>query len=307
LRSGDEASTEAVMEESPSKQPPAAEIGWKDRAGRAWVALVEQTDAQLDPLGRLAMERLALGGGDRVIDVGCGCGQTLLQLAAAVGPSGRVLGADVSEVMVADARERVARAGVTNVALICDDVQTHAFEPRGHDAVFSRFGVMFFSQPRAAFENLRAAVKPSGRLSFVCWQALDLNAWARIPLRAAQAEAPSAALPPFLSQPGDDAGEPPGPFSFANPDRVRDLLTGAGFRDLAIEPLALPLQVGGAQTLDQATSYLMQIGPAARLISDLDPQLRPTLQAAISRAVAPFAGPRGVWMDAALFVVTARA
>lgn len=281
-------------------EPARGDQWWQDRAGRAWAELSDATDEQLEPLGRLALDRLAPAAGERVLDVGCGCGQTVLQLARAVGPAGQVLGVDISDVMLARAHERVVAAAARQVTLLRADAATHRFAPASVDAIYSRFGVMFFDDPGAAFANLRAALAPAGRLSFVCWQAQDVNPWSLIPLRAARSVLPNAPLPPPL-----EGG--PGPFSLADRQVINDLLATAGFHAIDIAPRATPVHIGAAHTLDAATDYLMRIGPAARLAGANDAATHPAMRAAIAHALAPFAGETGVWLDAAVWLVTARA
>jgi len=251
----------------------------------------------IDPLGRAALARLPPASGARVLDVGCGCGQTLLELAEVVGPRGRVVGVDVSEPMLVRAGERIAAH--PEIELVRADAQTHAFAPATFDAVFSRFGVMFFQDARAAFANLRAALRPGGRLAFVCWQERARNAWAELPLQAVMRLLPPEALPEMLS-----TGKP-GPFFLSDPAFIRTLLTGAGFIAVEVEPLEQPLHVGGALTLADAVAYCRQIGPAARATAEAPETLRPALDAALEAALAPFVTPRGVWMDGAAWVVTA--
>jgi SAM-dependent methyltransferase len=274
---------------------------WQDRAGRTWAELADATDRQLAPLGQMAIACLGPKTGERVLDVGCGAGQTSLELGAAVGPTGQVLGVDISEALLARAQERATAAGASNVTFVRADAGTHPFAPPPFDGLFSRFGVMFFDDPRAAFANLHAALAPqSGRLSFVCWQAMERNPWAVAPLRAVQAALPQLPMPPPL------VGGP-GPFAFADPDHVSSLLAGAGFRAVDIESRTVAANLGGARTLDEATDYLMRIGPASRLLGDADKALRPTARAAIERAIAGFAGENGVWCDAAVLLVNAHA
>ena len=286
----------------PNPDPARVDQWWQDRAGRAWAELSDATDHQLDPLGRLALDRLAPAAGERVLDVGCGCGQTVLQLAGAVGPTGQVLGVDISDVMLARASERVSAAAAHQVTLLRADAATHRFAPASVDGIYSRFGVMFFDDPRAAFANLRAALAPAGRMSFVCWQAQEQNPWSLIPLRAARSVLPSAPLPPPL-----EGGGGPGPFSLADPSVIRDLLATAGFQRVDIAPHATPVHIGAAHTLEAAIDYLMRIGPAARLVGENDPATRPAIRAAITHALTPFSGETGVWLDAAVWLVTARA
>src|SRR5919202_367006 len=176
---------------------------WNGTAADTWVAQQERLDRQLDPLGRAALRVLAPRPGEHVLDVGCGSGQTTLQLADAVGPDGRVVGVDVSSQLLAAARRRPRPA---NVAFEQADAQTYAFE-RPFDAIYSRFGVMFFADPVAAFANLRRALKPGGRMAFVCWREEAANPMMTVPMAAAAKHLPP--LPP----PAQDA-HAPGPFAF---------------------------------------------------------------------------------------------
>jgi SAM-dependent methyltransferase len=278
--------------------PPLARQAFTEKVGEAWVRLQDRTDALVDPLGRAALARLDVRAGERVLDVGCGCGQTLLELVELVGPAGHVLGVDVSEPMLARARERAA--GAPTIALAHGDAQAFAFAPESFDAVYSRFGVMFFDDARAAFANLRRAARPDGRLGFVCWQELARNPWALRPLEAVRRLLPPGPPPALLAE-----GRP-GPFFLADPTLVRAILTDAGWRDVELAPVEMPLHLGGAATLDDAVAYSLQIGPAARAIADAPQELRPALEAALREALAPFASARGVWIDGAAFVVTAK-
>jgi len=277
-----------------------ADQAWTDRSGAKWVAMQEQTDAQLAPLGRAVLERLAPAPGERILDVGCGAGQTLLELAALVGRDGRVVGLDISSPMLARARERVAEAGLTQVDLVLGDAATERFA-HPFDVVFSRFGVMFFEDPAAAFRSLRAALRSGGRLGFVCWQALERNPWADRPLAAVRAVAPDQPLPPLLA-PGR-----PGPFSFADPEHVRGVLSAAGLAQVSIEPREFVGPIGGARTLDEAVDFVLAIGPTARFIAEAPAALAPALRAAVHAALAPFATAEGVRVPFRALVVSARA
>jgi ubiquinone/menaquinone biosynthesis C-methylase UbiE len=279
--------------------PSLASQSFVEKAGEAWVRMQDRTDALIDPLGRVAIERLGVVAGEHILDVGCGCGQTLLQLAELAGPSGQVLGVDISPPMLERARERIA--GRPTIALALGDAQAYGFAPGAFDAVYSRFGVMFFDDPRAAFRNLRAAARPGGRLSFVCWQDLAKNPWAARPLQAVMRLLPESAMPDMLRE-----GRP-GPFFMSDPARVRAILGDAGWKDVSLEPVEMPLHLGGAATLDEAVEYSLQIGPAARAMADAPETLKPPLEAALREALAPFASVRGLFMDGAAFAVGARA
>lgn len=268
---------------------------WNEQSGPKWVARQAALDQQLAPLGTAVADRLAVAAGERVVDVGCGCGESTLDLARRVGPSGRVLGVDISEPMLARARERAE--GLEQVTLRQADAQAHAFPAAAFDVVYSRFGVMFFADPVAAFRNLRGALRGGGRLGFVCWQALWENPWMTVPL---QAVAGLVQMPP---PPPPDA---PGPFAFADRERVTGILEGAGFADVAFEELRPLLTIAGGGDAERAAAFAMEIGPAAFALRDADPAVRPRVQAAIAEAFGPYEGPNGVALPGAAWVVTAR-
>jgi SAM-dependent methyltransferase len=275
--------------------PNAEQIRYWNDAGPKWVSRGRLLDAQLAPLGREVMDRAAIAPGAAVLDVGCGCGETTVELAARVGPTGTVTGVDVSAPMLEAARARAA--GLPHVRFVEADAQTHRFSPASQDLLFSRFGVMFFTDPAAAFANLRAALRPEGRVAFICWQPLGRNDWLRVPLLAALQH-----LPP----PPPPAPDAPGPFAFGDPERVRDILARAGFDHVALEPLETTLTVGGGGSIDEAVEFLLELGPAGALLRDADPALRPAVAASVRAAILPFAGPGGVRMPGAAWIVTAR-
>jgi SAM-dependent methyltransferase len=273
---------------------------WNDQAGAKWVELQPRIDTQIAPLGVAAMDRLAPAAGERILDVGCGCGSTTIALAERVGPHGRVIGMDVSAPMLARARERVREHGNDTIELVQGDAATHAFTPASVDAVFSRFGVMFFDDPTSAFANLRGVVAPRGRLAFVCWQSPAANEWVRVPMEAAARVVPLPPPPPPSA---------PGPFQLADRDRLHDLLERAGWRDVAIEPIETLMDIGGGASVDEAVSFLLRIGPLARALAELGerPDLRRALTDALATRLASFAGPRGVQLGGAAWIVTATA
>lgn len=276
-------------------QPNAAQIAhWNAAAGETWVALQDQLDAQIAPLGRRAIDALAPQTGERIVDIGCGCGQTSLQLAEATGPHGRVLGLDVSRPMLAVARARAAALPAGEVDFREGDAQVHAFEPASIDAVYSRFGVMFFADPTAAFGNLRRALRPGGRLAFVCWRGLGDNPWMRVPLTAALQH---------LHPPPPPNPTAPGPFALADGERVRSILEGAGFQDITVSPH--DQQIGHAG-LDQTVALALRVGPLGALLRE-QPEQQPRVAEAIREAVRPFLTPDGVRMDSATWIVRAHA
>jgi SAM-dependent methyltransferase len=261
---------------------------WNSAAGDIWVAQQQRIDLQLDPLGRAALRALAPRPGEHVLDVGCGGGQTTLQLAEAVGRGGRVVGIDISSQLLAAARKRNRQVQAT---FELADAQTHQFEP-AFDAIYSRFGVMFFADPVAAFANLRRALKPGGRMAFVCWRREAENPAMTMPMAAA-----AKYLPPTPPQDPDA----PGPFAFADDERLSRILEAAGFATIAITPH--DEAIGGndrAGTLELA----LHLGPLGRRLRE-HPDLRPAVIDAVRDAIEPFIVDGIARLPSATWIVTA--
>ena len=198
--------------------------------------------------------------GERVLDIGCRPGTTVLELAKRVGPGGHVLGADVSEPSVARARERIAAAGLRHAEVIVADASVHPFPPDSFELTFSRFGIMFFSDPVAAFANVRRAMKPGGRLALAVFRPGSEKLWPNAPLEAVR-----DLLPP-IPAPGP---EEPGPFSWADPARVHRILGGAGFSEVSLTPLDPEIQLAGPKGEAEAADFVMVMGPLVRVLPNL--------------------------------------
>jgi len=197
---------------------------WSE-AAPGWAKTEKRTELIGGAPGRLAMDRLDLRPGLRLLDIGCGTGGTTVELAQRTSPGGTAVGLDIALGMLAGARERVKSAAVE---FLHGDAQQLDLGAGSFGAAFSRFGVMFFDDPTMAFGNVRRALRPGGRLAFVCWQGVDRNDWMRISATAA-----AAVLGSPLPVPHDDG---PGPFSLADPDRIRSVLGAAGFREIDVSP-----------------------------------------------------------------------
>jgi SAM-dependent methyltransferase len=269
---------------------------WNEISGPRWVAQQQLLDDQISPLGLAAMERARVSTGERVLDVGCGCGQTTLQLAERVGPRGWLTGVDISAPMLERARERAAERGLANARFVLADAQEARLGE--FDLVFSRFGVMFFADPTAAFSNLRAQLAPGGRVSFVCWQEMKRNPWMQVPMRS---------VAQHVALPAPPAPGAPGPFSLADAARLRGILDQAGFAAGAIEPLEGELRIGGADGgLASAVEVMMRTGPAAAALRDADAAARARIADAMREALAPYAAADGVRLGYAAWLVSAR-
>ncbi len=271
---------------------------WNEQAGPVWVAFQERLDRQIGPHGERALARLAPAPGERVLDLGCGCGDSSLVLAARVAPGGSVLGLDLSEPMLSRARERAAAARLTNVTFRAADVQTAALEAGAFDAAFSRFGVMFFADPAAAFRNVRSALRPGGRLVFVCWRPVAENPWVTVPMAAAA---------PLLTLPPPAPPDAPGPFSFADAARVQGILAAAGFGEIAIEPAELSMSPGGGDP-DEAAETFLDVGPLGSALREAkaDAGLRERVRTAVRKAFEPHLRAGRVELGSAIWLVQAR-
>ena len=269
---------------------------WNQQSASKWVALESLLDQQLGPLGLATLERAQPAAGERVLDIGCGCGQSSLQIGERVAPGGSVLGVDVATAMLERARERASELGLTHVRFENADAQTFAFEPDSFDLAFSRFGVMFFADPVAAFANLRTALSPDGRLSFLCWQELGRNPWMRVPLMAAAQHVPLPEPP---------APGAPGPFSLADGARLYEILEAAGWHSVACEPLEGVLSLGGRLDLERAVDFALRIGPVGAAVREAGEAHMPAVIASVRDALKPYATPEGVRLDYAAWIVRA--
>lgn len=270
---------------------------WNEKAGPKWVTMQERLDAQLERFNAGVLDRAGLKPGEHVLDIGCGCGATTLAAVQRVSPGGSATGADISQPMLARARERAKAAGADNTTFVQADAQTHAFEPACFDAVISRFGVMFFIDPTAAFANIRRALKPGGRLSFICWRPMKENPWVVLPLMAAAKHIELPAPPdPFA----------PGPFAFADGERTQGILANAGFVDVKIDKFDLRYPIGNTADFEQAVDFTLEIGPVSALLLDKPDLLRKAVRESIREALAPHRTPEGVVVDSAAWLVSAR-
>jgi len=257
------------------------------------------TGAALGAHGEKAMQGNPPRAGERVLDLGCGFGETTLRLAELVGEEGSVLGVDVSEPFVVAAREEAEEAGAGNVEYLLADVQTLQL-PQEFNYAFSRMGLMFFANPVAALRNIRQALKPGGRLTAVVWRRKLDNDWVN---RAEEVVAE------YLEHP-EETGEPtcgPGPFSMADADTVSEQLKIAGFEEISLRRCDLPIKVG--DDLDHAVEFGMALGPAGevlRLWGDRVDEIRPEIAAKIRAAIAEFEQPDGVFAQASTWLITAQ-
>jgi len=269
---------------------------WNTIAGPRWVASPGFRERRNQESLTLLLGCLRLAGGESVLEIGCGTGAVTIPLAQAVGEHGRVVAVDISEPMLNAARQRVGESGMRNVTLLSGDAQVLAFERAAFDLATSRMGVMFFSDPVAAFRNIGSSLKPDGRLVFACWAPLGENPHWLISYDIALHH---------LGPPAPSTGHVPGPLAFGDPDYIRGVLAAAGFADIEITR-AHPTIIGGNPE-EEARQALM-MGPTARLIEEKKPAdaIRQRIAEKIAAAFAAEASAGPIRLRATIFLVAAR-
>ncbi|MFW6723814.1 class I SAM-dependent methyltransferase [Streptomyces sp. MAR4 CNY-716] len=271
-------------------------LDWNGANGDHWVAYEDKYNAAMLRYGERLFAGADVQPDDRVLDVGCGCGQTT-RVAAALAAGGSALGVDLSAAMLAQARARAAEEGLANVGFEQADAQVHDFADGAYDVAISRFGVMFFADPVAAFANVRRALRPAGRLAFVCWRAPEESEYSGVP-RAALG--PYATLPP----PGGSATEP-GPNSLADPEHVREVLGGAGFADVQLEAENEPMDLGAG--VEEALAFVLDRPHVHAALAETDAATRAKATEDLREALTPYLTPEGVLLKAPAWLVTAHA
>jgi SAM-dependent methyltransferase len=287
------------MAEPLSDSPNAREIQfWNSAATRPWAELHEPIDRLFTGLTQVVLELAAPLPGERAIDIGCGSGTTVLDLARRVGPTGYVLGADISQHSLEKARERIAAAGLSQAEVSLCDVSTQTFAADSFDLAFSRFGVMFFADPTATFINLRRGMRRPGRLTFSVFRTPQENPWVTAPLAAVR-----HLLPPM---------QPPGPeetgqFSWADPTRVRRILEGAGFEDISLTRHDPAMRLAGPGGAAEAADFAMTIGPIARAMSNASAPEPEAVRSSLEVFFRSHDSQQGIVLPGALWIIRAHA
>jgi SAM-dependent methyltransferase len=267
---------------------------WNGPGGQHWADRQQAQDVVLAPVSEVLIDRAGAGTGERIIDIGCGCGATTFAFADKVGPTGHVLGVDVSAPMLALAHKLMPARAPVDFALA--DATVHAFALASFDMLVSRFGVMFFAEPELSFTNLRKALRPGGRVAFACWRTPRDNPWLMVPLQAAYQHVPK--MPPL----GPDD---PGPFAFADEERVRRVLGTAGFSSIALERHDLVLDIAVGRGIDAAVRAAMEVGPTSRALEGHPDDTKAVVASSIRAALAPLAQGGKVPLGASIWIITA--
>lgn len=268
---------------------------WNGRNGDQWVAHQAVLDQMLAPFGAAAIAAAAPQPGDHILDIGCGAGDSSLHIAGLVGQAGTVMGLDISAALIERAGERARNSGSSALFQLADAARA-PLPVATYDCLFSRFGVMFFDDPVAAFGHMRSALKPDGRLVFVCWRTAAENDWVSLPMGAIKSIVPPAPPP---------SPETPGPFSFGNVDRVHHILSTAGFGNIMITPFdhAIPF----ASDVAGAVRRACDVGPLERALLDRPDAVRAQAMQAVGDAFASRLTDEGVIINGAAWIVKAAA
>jgi SAM-dependent methyltransferase len=263
---------------------------WDEMVADPWIRFADVVDEHSRPFGEAAMDALEPLEGTSVLDVGCGTGQTTWALGSRVGPKGLVIGVDLSAPFVETAR---TRGDAPNVSFVAADAATVELDTV--DRVFSRMGVMFFADPIGALSHLRSRTRPGGRLAFACWQDPLANPWMSVPVMASA----EVLGPPDLPAPGS-----PGPFAFADPDRIHAVLTEAGWSDVVADDLTFRRPFPGGDAAGMA-DVVTQLSPPLAAGLREHPERRDELLATIAEALAPYERDGEVVLQAAAWIVSA--
>jgi SAM-dependent methyltransferase len=271
---------------------------WKGSLGERWLAHADRFEAMLAPIGAAAIAEAGFQPGERVLDVGCGGGENSLAIARLVGPDGSVTGLDISEALVAACAARARAEGITNATFVAGDAGSASLSPAGFDRLFSRFGVMFFADPYAAFAHLRSLLRPDAKVNFACWGTLSENPW-RTEVSKILARYFEGPPPPPRS---------PGPFAFEERPYLEDILAKAGFRDVTIKTFRADQAVGGPDaTPAEATDFTLAAMPFTEALDALPPERRAALRQELTELFERHRRPGGVMMGCTVWLVGARA
>lgn len=271
---------------------------WNGDSGSRWAANIARLDVMLEEFGNAAIGAANAQPGEQILDIGCGSGTSTFALAERVGAAGFVLGVDISEQLVDLASAAVPDA--SPVEFRCADAASAALPAHEFDLLFSRFGVMFFDDPVAAFAHMRSALKPGGRLAFVCWRGAQENDWVRLPMSAIR----------DIVQPAPTDPNAPGPFAFGDRQKLADILSAAGFTAIDIAPFDTTISYGRGATredaIDDALDMAFEVGPLSRALADQTDEIRTQAATAVRAAFAKRPGETSVQIDGAAWIVTAR-
>ena len=266
---------------------------WNGKGGHTWVARHEHTDVTLAPVTDALLAFAQPRAGERVVDIGCGCGAPTLEFARAVGPSGHVAGLDISGPMLAEAERRASGAGVANVDWRKADPATAALDE--YDLLISAFGVMFFGDRVAAFTNMRRSAAPDARMALVCWRTLAENPWMEVPMTAIARHLPPRPKP---------VPNAPGMFAFADPGHVTGVLTATGWMPPRFEKLDMDFDIAAGRGLEEAVVQSTEIGAVNSWLRNQPAEVVSAAVASVHAALAPYADGATVRLPGAMWLIS---
>ena len=270
---------------------------WSGKGGDIWVERQNAMDTMLSPLGEAALNKLNFNEKENVLDIGCGCGHTTLNIAKRIGPSGNVTGLDISEPMLKRAKESAVEMSISNTSFKCVDVQTEDLGDQIYSAAFSRFGVMFFEDSIAAFKNINKSLISGGYLSFVCWQSPAVNPWQSLFIQEVKK---------FLDLPSPPPRSP-GPFAFMESEYVSSILEESKFQDITIEGHEAEVNMFSGRSLSDSVKDYISINPVVTqmLKESSENQIAEIVNSGIE-AFSPYYSEKGLIFPSATWLVTAR-
>ncbi len=271
---------------------------WAGKSGDRWLANINGFEGMIKPIGDALIKQTAFSQGEHIIDIGCGAGATSLAIAQEIGLSGSVIGLDISPVLVNEATNRAEKLKLENIKFMLGDAAVTTLPARQADCIFSRFGIMFFSDPYAAFTHIHGFLKPSGRLSMACWSSIQENPW--------MFEIVSVLARHFpLPIPVPRA---PGAFAFAEPNYVKKILQTAGFQDITVSPWQQNLLIGGSNPSPASTAeFLLKATSLGQLPEDLPDTVKTAIHSELSNRLQAYETKNGVQMPASVWFVEAKA
>ena len=268
---------------------------WSGKGGDIWVERQNAMDTMLSPLGEAALNKLNLNEGENVLDIGCGCGHTTLNIAKRISPDGQVTGLDISEPMLKRAKESANEMSISNASFNCVDVQTDDIGEEVYSAAFSRFGVMFFEDPVAAFCNINKSLITGASLSFVCWQSPALNPWQSLFIEAVKKYVDLPSPPP----------RSPSPFAFMESEYISSILEESNFQNIMIEGHEAEVNMFSGRSLSDSVKDYISINPVVSgMLKDSTEQEKTEIINSAIEAFSPYYSAKGLMFPSATWLVT---
>lgn len=269
---------------------------WSGAGGDVWVDKQREMDIMLNPLGERVIQGLDLKEETKILDIGCGCGATTLEIAKLVN-QGEVIGVDISEPMLERATQTASDMALTNISYQVKDVQVDEMPNKYFDIAFSRFGVMFFEDPFEAFNNINHSLKDDGQLSFVCWQHASLNPWQSLSIQV---------IKEFLDLPAPPP-KSPGPFAFEDKSYIEEILNASGFRDIEIKDNQEDIVMFSGKSIREACEDYLTINPVVtEMLKNSPSELREEILEALIGKFSDYHKDDGLLFPSATWVVSAR-